>query len=143
MATRRRRPQRASSRDIVSRWGGEDVVFTDGFLAVPLILLKNLSSLGNYGLSPIEFGFLLQLMTFKWDTRAPHPSYKRIAERMGVSEVYVRKIARALEENNFLKRHPREGMTNEFDLQPLFDILKELGEEIDKQKPEPVDELPF
>ena len=134
MATKKRRSQKASSKDIVSRWGGEDVVFTDGFLAVPLILLKNLQTVGEYGLSPTEFVFLLQLMTFKWDTNAPYPSYKKIAEQMGVSEVYVRKIARSLEEKKFLNRQQREGTTNEYDLQPLFDILKELGTEIAEDK---------
>lgn len=143
MAKKRRRSQKASSRDIVARWGQEDVIFTDGFLAVPLILLENLPSIGQYGgLSPTELVFLLQLMSFKWDASAPFPSYKRIAAQMGVSEVYVRKLARALEDKQLLIRHAREGTTNEFDLRPFFEALKELGARIDAEKKQAADLVP-
>lgn len=121
----------------MNRWGGGNVVFTDGFLAVPLILLRNLPDIGEYGITTTEFVFILQLMSFKWDARSPYPSYKRIADQMGVSKTYTKKIARKLEDKGLLKRRMQEGTTNRYDLSPLFDVLKDMGEEIDEDK------LPF
>ena len=53
----------------------------------------------------------------------PFPGYRAIAERMGMSVPYTRKIARSLEDKNLLKRQVRRGQTNRFDLTPLFKRL--------------------
>lgn len=118
---------------IVKRWGGDKSVFAEGFLAVPTTLLKNLRTIGEYGLTPAELVFVLEVMSFKWGTEDPFPSYKRIADNMGVSEGYARKIARGLEEKGFLRRKKRDGMTNKFDLAPLFEEIADLGEEAEGQ----------
>lgn len=118
---------------IVKRWGGDKSTFAEGFLAVPTILLKNLRTIGEYGLTPAELVFVLEVMSFKWGEEDPFPSYGRIADSMGVSEGYVRKIARKLEEKGFLRRKKREGMTNKFDLSPLFEEIADLGEETEGQ----------
>lgn len=122
---------------IVDRWGGREEAFSEGFLAVPVSLLRNLASIGEYGITPTEAVFVLEVMSFKWGAEDPFPSYRSIAESMGVSEAYVRKIARRLEEKGFLNRRSRQGTTNKFDFSPLFEKIAELGEEDDEM------ELPF
>lgn len=72
--------------------------------------------------------FVLQLMVHKWDQNAPFPSYGTIAKRMGISVAYARRLARDLEIKGILHRTVREGMTNRFDLTPLFDKLAQLVE---------------
>ena len=67
--------------------------------------------------------FVLHLMEFKWDSKDPYPSYKVLAQRMGVSDKLVRRHARSLEEKKYLKRKQRLATTNLFDLTPLFDAL--------------------
>lgn len=91
-------------------------------------------TLGEEGITPAEVVFLLQVMSFKWDKEDPYPSYKTIAKQMGVSEPYVRKIARRLEEKSLLVRRTREGTTNKFDLTPLFEELSEIGSEIEEER---------
>lgn len=114
-----------TANDIVTRWGGHESVLNGGYLAVPTVFLKHLASIGKFGLTPAEALFVLEVMVFKWDKSAPFPSYRTIAERMGVSETYVRKLARSLEQKKYLRRIKRTGTTNLFDLQPLFDLLAE------------------
>jgi len=67
--------------------------------------------------------FVLQLMVHKWDARAPHPAYKTIAQRMGVSTVYARRLGQKLQHKGYLNRRMRVGKTTRFDLQPFFDCL--------------------
>lgn len=44
---------------------------------------------------------------------------------MGITTAYARKLARQLETKKLLRRRVRIGTSNEFDLQPLFDVLAE------------------
>jgi DNA-binding MarR family transcriptional regulator len=128
------------NRNLIQRWGGDQSVFAEGFLGVPTILLQRMSDIGEDGITPTEIVFLLQIMSFKWDEEDPYPSYRRIAEQMGISEPYARKIARHLEEKNLLIRRKREGTTNKFDLTPLFEALSEIGSEIEEER---ATSLPF
>ena len=109
-------------------------------MGVPTALLNRMSDIGEDGVTPTEMVFILQIMGFKWDEEDPYPSYKRIAEQMGISEPYARKIARNLEEKNLLIRQKREGTTNKFDLAPLFEKLSEIGSEIEEER---TTSLPF
>jgi hypothetical protein len=74
-------------------------------------------------------------MIHKRDERAPFPGYKTIAQRMGVSVKYARKIAVDLESKKLLRRVVRIGTTNRFDLTPLFDALAKHVVEAAKAKP--------
>lgn len=105
------------------RWGGHSVILENGFTAVPRSFLKYAAELKPFSLGPAEMSFVLNLMYFKWDARAPFPSYKTLADRMGISVQYARDIARKLERKGFLTRTVRRGLPNQFDLQPLFDAL--------------------
>lgn len=103
------------------RWT-QDLV-KDGFTPVSDYFLKNYALLQP----PITTGeamFVIHLMSFKWTSKAPHPSMRRIAERMGVSEVSARGYARNLEIKHYLQRVMRVGRTNHFRLRPLFSVLE-------------------
>ena len=101
---------------VVERWGGYEAILAEGFVPVPRVFLRFAEKL----LTPAETLFVIQLMSWKWDASAPFPGYGAIAERMGLSVAYTRKIARSLEGKNLLRRQVRRGQTNLFDLTPLF-----------------------
>ena len=109
----------AARHSIVERWGGDDSVLVEGFVAVPRAFLRLAGTL-RPSLTPAETLFVIQLMSWKWDDRAPFPGYSTVANRMGVSVPYARKIARSLENKKLLRRQVRRGQTNRFDLTPLF-----------------------
>ncbi len=113
-------PAAAPSRDIATRWGGDPAILADGFVAVPVQFLAHYGSIKPFCLSVAEAMLVVQLMAFKWSAAAPFPGYKKLATRMGVSQTYVRKLARQLEGKGFMHRIARTGRTNAFDLQPLF-----------------------
>lgn len=108
------------NRALVTRWGGKDEILAEGFVGVPHTFLKYFGSLN---LTPTEAIFIIELMGYKRDERAPFPGYKVLAKRMGVSPDYARKIARGLEKKQHLRRQARRGTTNRFDLSPLFERL--------------------
>lgn len=101
---------------VVERWGGYEAILAEGFVPVPRVFLRFAEKV----LTPAETLFVIQLMSWKWDASAPFPGYGAIAERMGLSVAYTRKIARSLEGKNLLRRQVRRGQTNLFDLTPLF-----------------------
>jgi hypothetical protein len=113
----------APKRDIVTRWGGEAAIMSNGYVAVPVQFLMNYAAMKPYCLTVPEAMFVVQVMAFKWDEKAPFPGYKKVAARMGISEAYARKLARSLEGKGFLRRVARVGSTNAFDFQPLFEKL--------------------
>ena len=79
-------PQRSAT----ARWGSHKNLFARGFLVVPHRFLEHYSLL-DPPLSTGEALFVLHLMSFKWDRELPFPSYKSLAQRMGVSEKAVRR----------------------------------------------------
>jgi hypothetical protein len=91
-----------------------------------------------FRLSIAEAMFVIQVMVFKWDEKAPFPGYKKVAKRMGISEVYARKLARSLQGKGFLLRIPRVGQTNAFDFTPLFTkLVTHAQAEVDKAAKKP------
>lgn len=122
-----------------ARWGGYDQIFEDGYVPVPVTFLTYMAQMAPYILTPAEALFVIQLMAFKWDKSAPYPSYSTLADRMGVTKGYARKIARRLERKGFLERVSRKGRTNAFDLTGLFEELanhiREQREAEENEKP--------
>jgi hypothetical protein len=110
------------SRSHAARWKHADL-FAFGFLSVPAVFLQHYATLKPYPLTTSEAMFVLQLMSFKWDAKAPFPSYRTLAARMGVTEKMARRYAKQIEEKGYLRRASRVGRTNAFDLNPLFDAL--------------------
>jgi DNA-binding MarR family transcriptional regulator len=88
-----------------------------------VVFLRHYATLKPYGLTAGEALFVLQLMSFKWTSEAPFPSYKTLAKRMGITDKMARRYAAALEGKGYLKRTARIGNSNSFDLQALFDAL--------------------
>jgi hypothetical protein len=104
------------------RWKHEPL-FHKGYVVVPTIFLQHYAQLKPKPLTGGEALFVIHLMEFKWDAADPFPGYKRLAERMGVSDKMVRRHAQTLERKGYLRREQRTGQTNRFDLGPLFDAL--------------------
>lgn len=71
-----------------------------------------------------EAMFIIHPMSFKWGTKAPYPSYERIAGMMGCSDKMARRYAKSLQDKKLLLRTMREATTNQFDLTPLFHALE-------------------
>lgn len=117
-----------SNPSVFTRWNHSEL-FDEGFVGIPTHFLELYSQL-NPPLTSGEAMFVIHLMNFKWDKNAPFPSYKILAERMGVSDKAVRRHAQALESKKYLLRIQRIGGTNKFDLSKLFDALLEV-----KRKP--------
>jgi DnaD-like protein len=112
----------SQSRSVGARWKHPEL-FQSGFVAVPVSFLRLYSRLKPFSLTPGEAMFVLHLMQFKWDEKAPFPGYKTLAGQMGISHKMARTHARSLEIKKLLRREMRVGQTNRFDLGPLFDAL--------------------
>lgn len=124
-------------RSFVKRWKHEDL-FNKGFVAVPTQFLRHYARLKPYPLNSGQALFVLHLMQFKWDSRAPYPGYKLLAKQMGISDKMARRHARDLETMKYLRRQIRVGRTNRFDLEPLFDALANaVAEEAQKKTKRP------
>jgi DNA-binding MarR family transcriptional regulator len=111
-----------SNKSFIARWKHEGV-FDKGFVAVPVRFLELFARMKPHSLTLGEALFVLQLMSFKWSEDAPFPSYKRIAERMDITDKMVRRYAQSLEVKGYLRRQVRKNNTNMFDLSGLFDAL--------------------
>jgi hypothetical protein len=118
----RRSPEQHPRRSPTERWGGNEILFSEGFLSVPTKFLRRYSSL-NPPISSGEALFVLQIMTFKWESAAPFPTYKRIAKAMGVTDKMVRRYAQQLQKKGYLVRQFQYRAPNRFDLTGLFEAL--------------------
>jgi DNA-binding MarR family transcriptional regulator len=116
-------PQPKPARDVVTRWGGDPRIKKEGFVPIPKRFLDYHAALKPYSITVAEALFIIHLMWYKWDEKPPYPSLKTLARRMGVTAIYARRIARSLEGKGLLKRLPRSGYTNAFDVTPLFKKL--------------------
>lgn len=111
-----------TDRSVGKRWKHE-ALFDQGYVSVPTVFLRLYAELKPFPLTLSEAMFVLHLMQYKWDEQAPFPSYRKIARQMGISDKQARRYAQSLEIKKYLKRYERIGMTNMFDLSPLFDAL--------------------
>jgi len=103
-------------------WGNRDDLFLEGYTAIPNKFFYASANL-RPPLTQGELLFVLQLMTFKWDEAAPHPSYQTMANLMGVNEKTVQRYAQSLCRKKYLYRVFRPHATNRFDLTNFFDAL--------------------
>lgn len=113
------------NRKLAARWGGQESLFArpEGWVGVPDSFLRLYAKLKPYALTVGEAMFVLELMAYKWSERAPFPSYKSLAARMGVTDKMVRRYAANLEGKKYLQRETRIGSTNTFNLNPLLAAL--------------------
>jgi hypothetical protein len=112
---------------IVDRWGGDERVFTRGFIPVPRLFLDWGASLEPKPLTPAETMFIITLIGVKWSARHPRLSYDTLGARTGLSAEYCRKIAKTLDRRGLVKRSRRQGDANHFDLTEVFRQLSDFG----------------
>ena len=112
---------------IIQIWGD---ILDEGFTSVPNILLKHRDKLG---IKPNHLTLIIDIMSFKWDSENPFPSYTTLAKRSGVAERSIKRLTQDLEEMGLLKRTPRFNeetgaqITTIYDFRPLVQKLtKEL-----------------
>lgn len=116
---------------IVQIWGN---ILDEGFTSVPNILLKYRH---NIGIKSQHLSLVIDIMSFKWDTENPFPSYSTLAKRAGVAERTIKRVTQDLEELNLLIRTPRfddktgAQITTIFDFRPL---VEKLTNEVEKTK---------
>ncbi len=114
---------------IVQIWGE---ILDEGFTSVPNILLRYRSRIG---LKPKHIMLIIDIMSYKWDSEYPLPSYSTLARRSGIEERSVKRITQDLEELNLLIKTPRfddetgAQVTTVFDFRPL---VQKLIEEMNK-----------
>jgi DNA-binding IclR family transcriptional regulator len=70
--------------------------------------------------------FVIHVIRYKWDDRAPYPSLANIAKQMGISTTSARALARSLENKNYLRREGTPGRTNKYHLDRLFAALESI-----------------
>ncbi|GEM_PF-977490 len=114
---------------IVQIWGE---ILDEGFTSVPNILLRYRSRIG---LKPKHIMLIIDIMSYKWDSEYPFPSYSTLAARSGIEERSVKRITQDLEELKLLIKTPRfddetgAQVTTVFDFRPL---VQKLIEEMNK-----------
>jgi hypothetical protein len=122
---------------IVQIWGE---ILDEGFTSVPNILLRYRSRIG---LKPKHIMLIIDIMSYKWDSEYPFPSYSTLALRSGIEERSVKRITQDLEELGLLIKTPRfdddtgAQVTTVFDFRPL---VQKLIEEMNKGGDEVYDE---
>lgn len=121
---------------IVQIWGE---ILDEGFTSVPNILLRYRSRIG---LKPKHVMLIVDIMSYKWDSKYPFPSYSTLASRSGIEERSVKRITQDLEELGLLVKSPRfdeetgAQVTTVFDFRPLVQkLIGELnkGDEYDEE----------
>lgn len=95
----------------------------DGHVQVSTFFLASYHRLQPYPLTHGEAMFVIHLMQHKWGADAPFPSYRTLAQRMGVSVKTARRFAQSLQEKKYLQREFRIGATNLFYLDKLIAAL--------------------
>jgi len=114
---------------IIQIWGD---ILDYGFTSVPNILLRYRS---NLGIKSQHLALIIDIMSFKWDSESPFPSYSTLAQRAGVDERSIKRITQDLEELSLLIKTPRfddetgAQITTIFDFRPL---VKKLIEEMNQ-----------
>lgn len=119
-------------RSVAARWTPR--LAENHFTAVSAVFLENLQRLrphdGARGLNPTEAMVIIQLMSFKWDARAPFPALTTIADRLGLAPRTVRATVKRLEELGYIRREASTfGGTNRYHFDGLFRALEALLDE--------------
>ena len=119
-----------SPRDIGKQWTPK--LKEAGFTAVSNIFLLHYRDLK---ISNTEAMLIIQLMHHKWDEKAPFPSFKTLAHRMGLTEQQVRVHALSLVKKKLMAKTIRLGKPNLFHLEPLFEQLEQIYDDEHQDSP--------
>jgi len=123
-------------RSIEQRWTKK---LAKPFCAISSYFLEHYAELtphpGAKGLTSTEAMLIVQLMDFKWDERAPYPTVKTLATRLGISTRQTRATVQRLESLGYLRRDPfLNGGPNRYYLDGLFRALENMKDaELDAQ----------
>lgn len=117
-----------------TKWGKQTM--DEGFTVLPSVLLRSQARLK---IKCNELAVLVHLIEHWWKPGTmPWPSKKTIAERLGVSDKTVQRAMVKLEKEKLIQRNSRylktsKGRTsNEYDLSPLVERLREIADETTK-----------
>jgi DNA-binding MarR family transcriptional regulator len=115
-------------RSVAARWSPR---LAQSFSPVPEYFLANYHRLrpreDAQGLTSTEAMVIVQLMSFKWDSRAPFPTIGKIAKRMGLAERTIREAVRRLEQLGYLQREfSPHGGPNRYHVEGLVRALEAL-----------------
>lgn len=114
-------------------------VMDHGYTALPNILMRGQKRLG---ISTTQFNIIAQLMSYWFDpARAPFPSKRELAQRMGITEQTLRINIKALEERGLVKREQwttpaGDYGSNRYHLDGLVKALKKLEPDFDEERKE-------
>lgn len=122
--------EKPRDRSVAARWSDRLAQFTP----IPLFFLKNYAKIGaadgQTGLNPSEAMVIIQLMSFKWDERAPFPTVGKIAEQTNLKERSIREIIRRLEGLGLIRREPSpHGGPNRYHFEGLVSTLHRMMDE--------------
>lgn len=114
-------------------------VMDHGYTALPNILMRGQKRLG---ISTTQFNIVAQLMSYWFDpARAPFPSKRDLALRMGITEQTLRINIKALEERGLVQREQWKTSagdygSNRYHLDGLVKALKKLEPDFDEERKE-------
>ena len=123
-------------RSVAARWTAR---LAERYTPISEVFLHNLHRLRRHpnerGLNPTETLIIIQIMSHKWDGRAPFPALTSIAERMSLDVRTVRASVKRLENLGYLRREPSlNGGPNAYHLDGLFRALEALQDEDEAQQ---------
>ena len=114
-------------------------VLDHGYTALPNILLRGQKRLG---ITTTQFNIIAQLMSYWFDpARAPFPSKRDLAHRMGITVQTVRINIKALEERGLVRREQWKTTagdygSNRYHLDGLVKALKKLEPDFSEEREE-------
>lgn len=110
-------------RTFIDKWS--PAIFEQGnFTMVPNLLLKYAHELD---ITPSELVVLINIESFRWNTRPAFPSVERIAQRTGMSERHVTRLITSLVRKELMWRTRRRNRTNEYNFYPLIKKLDDIA----------------
>lgn len=99
-----------------------------GFVPIPMAFLRFATQISP-PLQPAEMLLVVVIQSHRWDSRLPYPSSRKLAEFMGCTDRYVRKLCAQLEANGYLNRRKGPGRSLEYDFGILFSKLEQKMQE--------------
>ena len=116
-------------RSFAARWSPK--IASGHFTPIPEYFLHNMHRLRPHnnaqGLTSLEAMVIVQIVSHKWDERAPFPALGTIAERLSVSRRTIRGALERLEDFGYVRREfSSTGGTNRYHFDGLVRALESL-----------------
>ena len=110
-------------RRFIDKWSR--AIYDNGrFTMIPNLLLDYAHTLD---ITPSELVVLINIESFRWNTRPAFPSVQRLADRTGMSERHITRLVTSLAKKGILQRKRRRNKTNAYELRPLIERLNEIA----------------